>query len=234
MNINNCCCRDIPYSFNQLYSKEVIEDNNFYYPNYINSSYQHQSDGYLRHDKPIKNITFLKLNNELRRLWEEHIVWTKLTIMALASNAPDTKFVTNRLLKNADDFGHLFAFFYDQSIAEQFKNLISDHLTIATDLVVAAKKGDNNSVKIIDNKWHENANNISKFMSNINPYFNEIEIRNMFYNHLALTKNEAVAILNNKYEEAIKLFDEIEIQALTMSNMFLEGFTKHFSNQIIR
>ncbi|MDD2409934.1 MAG: hypothetical protein PHD03_04380 [Bacilli bacterium] len=56
----------------------------------------------------------------------------------------------------------------------------------------------------------------------------------MFYNHLALTKNEAVATLTNKYEEAIKLFDEIEIQALMMSDMFLQGFTKHFPNQIIR
>ncbi|MDD2490511.1 MAG: acetylglutamate kinase [Bacilli bacterium] len=235
MNNNNCCyfC-GMPYYFDQLYDGEVIEDNDFYYPNYIDSLYQYQNDNYLRHEKPTKNITFLNLNNELRRLWEEHIFWTKITIMALTSDTLDTKFVTNRLLKNADDFGQLFAFFYDQSIAEQFKNLIRDHLTIAADLVVAAKKGDNNSVKIIDEKWHKNADEIARFMNSINPYFNETEIKNMFYNHLALTKNEAVAILTNKYEEAIKLFDKIEIQALMMSDMFLEGFTRQFPNQITR
>ncbi|MDD2409823.1 MAG: acetylglutamate kinase [Bacilli bacterium] len=140
---------------------------------------------------------------------EEHIFWPKLTIMALASNAPDTPNVTNRLLRNANDLGHLFVFFYDQSIAEQFKNLIRDHLAIAADLVVAAKKGDDKFVKSIDKKWHENADEISRFMSSINSYFNELEIKKMFYNHLNLTKNEAVAILNNKYEEVIKIFDEI-------------------------
>jgi hypothetical protein len=151
--------------------------------------------GVRRKISTIKNISFLNLNNELRRLWEEHIFWTKLTIMALAGNTPDTELVIKRLLRNADDFGHLFAIFYDQSIAEHFKNLIRDHLTIAADLVVAAKKGDNNSVKAIDDKWHKNADDISRFMNSINPYFNEVEVKNMFYNHLALTKNEAVAIL---------------------------------------
>ncbi len=88
------------------------------------------------------------------------------------------------------------------------------------------------STKTNDDKWRKNADDIAKFMSSINPYFNEIEKRNMFYSHLALTKDEAVAILNNKHEEAIKLFDEIEKQALMMSNMFLKGFTKRFPNKI--
>lgn len=240
MNNNNYYCyrHNIPRYFKQLFRNPIIiddnfypNDDNFYYPNYINnSSYQYQTNNYLKHEKPMKNITFLNLNNELRRLWEKHIVWTKLTIMALASNAPDTKIVTNRLLRNADDFGHLFARFYNQSIAEQFANLIREHLTIAADLVVATKKGDTNAVRTIDEKWHKNADDIARFMNNINPYFNEIEVRNMFYNHLALTKDEAVAILTGKYEEAIKLFDEIATQALMMADMFLEGLAKQFSD----
>ena len=236
MNNDGCCCyrHGVPCCFEQLYGNQVITDDNFYYSDYPNLFRQYQINSYLRHGKPMKNITFINLNNEFRRLWEEHIVWTKLTIMALASNAPDTALVTNRLLRNADDFGNLFAHFYDQSVAKQFANLMRDHLTIAADLVVAAKKGDNNAVKMIDDKWHRNADDIARFMSSINPYFNETEIRNMFYNHLALTKDEAVAILTNKYEEAIRLFDKIEAQALMMSDMFLDGLARQFPNKIIR
>jgi phage terminase Nu1 subunit (DNA packaging protein) len=109
-----------------------------------------------------------------------------------------------------------------------------EHLTIAADLVNAAKKGDNNSVMIIDNKWHKNADEIARFLNSINPYFNEINVRNMLYEHLALTKDEAISLLTKKYENAIRLFDEIEIQALMMSDMFLEGLARQFSNQIIR
>lgn len=230
---NKCCCyrHGVPCCFKQLYGNQH-KDDNLYYSNYNNSSYQYKNNNYLRNEKPMSKIAFLNLNNELRRLWEEHIVWTKLTIMALANNDPDTEAITNRLLKNADDFGHLFESFYDKNTSKQFSNLIRDHLTIVADLVLAAKKEDVNSVKMIDDKWHKNADDISKFMHSINPYFNESEIRNMFYNHLTLTKNEAVAILSNKYDETIKIFDEIEIQALMMSDMFLEGFTKQFKDQI--
>lgn len=235
MNNNDCYnCHGIPYCFRQLYEDEIITDDNSYYPNYNNSSYPYHDDYYLRSGRPLEYITFLNLNNELRRLWEEHIVWTKLTIMALASNAPDTKLVTNRLLRNADDFGHLFAFFYDQNTAKHFADLIREHLIIAADLVVAAKKGDTNAVKTIDDKWHRNADEIAIFMNSINPYFNESEVRSMFYNHLALTKAEAVAILTNKYEDAIKLFDEIENQALMMSDMFLKGLANQFPNRIMK
>jgi phage terminase Nu1 subunit (DNA packaging protein) len=205
--------------------------NNNNYSNFNIPSYQPQ-DNYLRIAK--NNITLLNLNNELRRLWEEHIIWTKLTIRAIANNDPDTGLVTNRLLRNATDFGQLFLFFYNPSIAENFAHLMREHLTIAADLVNAAKKGDNYSVMIIDNKWHKNADEIARFLNSINPYFNEINVRNMLYEHLALTKDEAISLLTKKYENAIRLFDEIEIQALMMSDMFLEGLARQFSNQIIR
>lgn len=216
--------------FNQLYSDQDINGGIYYN---INTPYQYPSDNYSRDQEIVGGIGLLYLNNELRRLWMEHIFWTKITIMSLASDALDIEVVTNRLLKNADDFGNLFAQFYDINFSNNFAKLMREHLTIALELVLAAKRGDNSSVSIIDEKWHKNADEISKFLNSINPYFSELMVRNMFYNHLALTKDEAVAILNRRSNEAVILFDEIEKQALMMSDMFLEGLFKQFPNKII-
>lgn len=182
---------------------------------------------------PQYNTAILDLNNKIRQLWEEHIIWTRLTIINIVSNSPDTKLVSDRLLKNATDFAALFATFYGPVIANQFGELMRQHLLIAADLVNAAKKQDANAVATIEKKWHQNADDIAKFLNSINPYWNANEIQRMMDSHLALTKAEAVAILTNKYAESIALFDEIEKQALEMADLYIEGLVNQFPNNFV-
>jgi hypothetical protein len=53
----------------------------------------------------------------------------------------------------------------------------------------------------------------------------------MFYEHLNLVKSEAVALLSNKYEDSISIFDKIEDQALKMADIFTEGILRQFPNK---
>lgn len=194
-----------------------------YYDN-LYQSYRHSS---------YTKVSFLGLNNMIRQLWEEHIVWTRLAIMSIANSSPDTQLVSNRLLRNATDFGNLFANFYSPKIAQEFSNLIREHLSIAADLVVAAKKQDSNVVADIDKKWHKNADDIASFLNTINPNWDRSKIQQMMYDHLSLTKAEAVAILTNKYAEGISLFDEIEKQALMMADSYTNGIAKQFPGKVM-
>ncbi|MPM89568.1 hypothetical protein SDC9_136678 [bioreactor metagenome] len=53
----------------------------------------------------------------------------------------------------------------------------------------------------------------------------------MLYDHLAMTKNEAVDILTQKYENSINTFDYIEQQALIMADLMTQGLIKQFPQQ---
>ena len=59
-------------------------------------------------------------------------------------------------------------------------------------------------------KWYANGDAIIEFLNSINPYIDKEEFRKMFYEHLALTKAEALAFLNKDYEAGVKLYDKIE------------------------
>lgn len=50
----------------------------------------------------------------------------------------------------------------------------------------------------------------------------------MLYDHLAMTKEEAVDILTGKYPDSIVKFEDIERQALMMADMMTNGIVNQF------
>lgn len=60
-------------------------------------------------------------------------------------------------------------------------------------------------------------------MSSGNPYLSEEAVRKMFYEHLDLTKREAVFMINKDYQKDIDVYDEIEKQAREMADMISDA-----------
>lgn len=168
------------------------------------------------------------LNNSLRSLWEQHVFWTRLVILSIAFNLPDLDVVTNRLLRNPKDFENALRPLYGERIASRFAELFTNHLVIAAELVKAAKAGDTKTANDAETRWYANADQIASFLASINPYWSEITWRSLLYDHLAMTKAEAVSILTGKYSDGIAIFDQIEKQALVMADTMTSGIVRQF------
>ena len=163
-----------------------------------------------------------------RLLWMEHVNWTRMTIISIVFQLPDLPFVQQRLLQNATDLGNCLRPFYGDQIADYYAKLIQEHLVIAAELVTAAVKGDTNTVNTKEKEWYKNADDIVSFLSKINPYLSKEALQEMFYKHLELTKNEAVTMIQKNYKADVEVFDEIEAQALAMSDMIASAIIMQF------
>lgn len=170
----------------------------------------------------------LELSNRLRMLWEQHIAWTRMFIISAIDNLRDLELVTNRLLRNPRDFEKALRSFYGNEIASRFGDLLTEHLVIAAELVIAAKAGDAEAAADAERRWYANADEIAHFLAGINPFWSEEEWRSMLYEHLALTKTEAVSRLTGDYETNIAIYDEIERQALGMADVMTQGIVRQF------
>jgi hypothetical protein len=57
----------------------------------------------------------VKLRSDMRRLWEDHITWTRLAIISLTTDSPDTEATVGRLLRNQIDIGNAVKPFYGKA-----------------------------------------------------------------------------------------------------------------------
>lgn len=171
----------------------------------------------------------VRLRDHLRLLWEQHVYWTRMVILSIAFDLPDLETNTNRLLRNAPDFARLFGHFYGDGIASEFGSLIRDHLVIAAELVKAAKIGDSGAAADAEKRWYANGDKIVYFLNSINPYWSVDRMRATWFEHLALTKAEAVATLNKNYTGSIETFNQIEKQAMMMADDFSSGIIYQYS-----
>ena len=181
------------------------------------------------HQRQINCAKIIMLNNTFRKLWEQHIMWTRSFIISTVDDLGDIDFVTQRLLRNPSDFAAVLKKYYGNDKANEFQRLFEEHLLIAADLVNQAKAGNVDGVEEARKKWYINADEIAVFLSRINPYWNRSEWKRMLDEHLKITEEEAVTRLQKQYQKNVEIYDEIENQALEMADSMTRGILQQFN-----
>jgi hypothetical protein len=181
------------------------------------------------HARPAVTARELALRNGMRRLWEDHIVWTRLAIISLTSGSPDTDATVARLLRNQTDIGNAFKPFYGRAAGNAVTALLRDHILIAADLIGAAKRGDQAAVASAQARWEQNADDIAALLNKANPRFWKLRaVRAMLGMHLTLTTQEALARLQGDWAADVAAYDRVHRHALGMADMLSTGLVKQF------
>jgi hypothetical protein len=170
----------------------------------------------------------LTLYQDMRKLWSEHVMWTREYVIAFLDNKSEVPQVAERLLRNQADIGNATVPYYGKAAGDQLGALLKEHILVAVDLLDAAKSGNKTKYADADARWHKNAVDLATFLGKANPNWNTQAIVGMLNNHLNLTTQEAVAHMNKKYAEDIGLYDQIYDQILGMSDEISAGIIKQF------
>lgn len=168
------------------------------------------------------------LRMDMRKLWEDHIAYTRGFIISSVAGLDDTGKVAERLLRNQDDIGTAIAPVYGDATGKKLAALLRDHILIAADIVNAAKAGNNEGVAAGQKKWQENANAIAAFLSGANPNWDRQKLLNMLYQHLAYTTTEVVSRLKKDWSADIEAYDKGHTHMLMFADMLTDGIVKQF------
>jgi hypothetical protein len=178
------------------------------------------------------------LHLQMRKLWEDHVIYTRNVIMAslAVANAsgsgsgcstttttpppttlPDFDAVLARLLQNQVDIGNAVRPYAGDAVAKQLTTLLTTHITLAGDILFAAKANDTATVQAKSALWYQNADEIAALLAKVlNQPLADMQL--MMKTHLDLTLAEATDYLTAKFDASIRDYDSVVGEILQMAD----------------
>ncbi|MGZ7064736.1 MAG: glycosyltransferase [Candidatus Aminicenantales bacterium] len=172
--------------------------------------------------------SMVELRTAMRKLWEDHITWTRNYIVSALAGLEDAGAVAKRLLANQDDLGNAIIPYYGEEAGKKLAALLRDHILIATEVVKAAKMGNAAELTAAQNKWTANGDDIAAFLSGANPHWPKAAVADMLHKHLAYTTDEVVSRLKKDWAADIEAYDKGHLHMLMFADMLTEGIVKQF------
>jgi len=181
---------------------------------------------------PAAKTDPVAFGQDMRKLWEEHVTWTRLYIVSATSGLPDAQPTLDRLLRNQDDIGAAIKPVYGDAAGAKLTQLLRTHISQAGDLVKAAKANDQAAVAKAKDAWYANADDIATFLSQANPSNWPVdEVKAMMHTHLDQTIGEATDRLKGNHTQEIADYDAIEDHILNLADTLSAGIIKQYPDK---
>ena len=142
----------------------------------------------------------------MRKLWSQHVYWTRFFIISTAEKLQDLKYVTNRLLENPGDFAEVLKLFYTNNsyLRNQLPN-IERHFA-----ALISRSDSNNNLPLLFNFYREVKTEIERRIDSDNQWFDAIIS--------AEQSNSEVSVAGNAVQAES---DSIEDKLSDLINMFV-------------
>jgi hypothetical protein len=181
------------------------------------------------HSSHARSAKAFALRTDMRKLWEDHITWTRLAIISLESGTPDTDATVGRLLQNQTDIGNAVKPFYGEAAGNELTAQLRQHILIAADVIAAAKAGNQAGLADAQARWQQNADGIAALLNSVNPRYWKLPVLKAEMSmHLQLTTEEAVARLQGDWTADVAAYDKVHDHILHMSDLLSSGLIKQF------
>jgi hypothetical protein len=197
----------------------------------ISGTYEGHAEGTHHNTMAARTLTTKQVafHDTMRKLWVDHITWTRLAIVSFAADLPDFDATAARLLANQDDIGDAIKPCYGRAAGDALTKLLKEHILGAVTLMKAAKSGDNAAITKASADWYANGNQIADFLHSANPHnWSRKAMRKMMKIHLDETLSEAQHRLQGNYAADVRDYDAVHHHILEMADMLSAGIIHQF------
>lgn len=167
-----------------------------------------------------------------RLLWGQQINWLKAALTSIFNNNPDETYVRNRLLRNPVDVGNAFRLFYGDQVAANIERLFQANIMAALDYATAVNNNDRNQLEQLEQAWNNSGVELANYLASINPNWSGDDWEAMLDEQGQMVRRNIMEMANQRFEDAIRSFDDIEEQAFEMADDMARGIAVQFPVQV--
>jgi len=164
----------------------------------------------------------LALHDTMRHLWMDHVVWSRNVTMGVFSDLKGVGDYEARLAMNTYDLTALLTPYFGKVNAATFEGLFMQHVTIASEVFQAYKEG-NETFRDVSYRWYQNADEISAFLTKINPAWDYEEMRTYWKMHLDMVIDEMIDYKSGDSAGDVMCYDAAQDHADVLADFMTNG-----------
>lgn len=169
------------------------------------------------------------LKAAMREQWSYHAWYTREYYVAAILGTANADAAAQRLLKNQEDIGNAVGQYYGPEAGAKVTALLQDHIKIATEVVAAAKAGDQAALTEADGRWRQNSMDLARLFADANPdFFPYGETLDLLNQHLDLLSTAVTSFIGGDYAQSVADNDVYYQEILMMSDYFSDGIIGQF------
>ena len=166
-----------------------------------------------------------------RTIWREIATWTWIYLISRFTTLNNiSEEVFSRLYQTPQVLGGIFQFIFGFESAQNYLQLLSVQLALLKEIIDSEIAGNAALTDQRVRQLYQNADERARFVSSINPFWNETQIRNLLYTYNRYTLEEITSFLTGNYSESFSILDLLLHHADNTGDYFTQGLFAFLTN----
>lgn len=177
--------------------------------------------GTARADRPPRTPGELRI--EMRRLWDDQLIFTRNFIISTLAMSHDQFPVTEAYLGHQAALADAFSPYYGASASRELASRLNAHATITVHLVRIISEGNVEAVPRIRAHWVGSAQQVSAYLATLNPGWDATQLEARLVTYLELTMAEIAGRSIRNWDVELAAYERLRSHAAGLSDFLSNG-----------